>query len=402
MATADLKPLTGLRGVAALWVAAYHLLLPGALIGGMAARIVGRGYLAVDLFFVLSGFLLALNYGGAFAAPARLAALPGFLWRRWSRIAPLYLLILGVRLAYTGWVYGGFHVARAWIAVPSARPWTDIPANLLLVQSWHVAPSLIGPAWSVSTELAAYFVFPLLAAVLLHGRPWLAIGGAACAAGLVLMATSSHGSLDVWDGRSWGPLQRCLGGFALGMGLWRLSIWPPARRIAAHPAAAWCMAAAIAAGLAGALPDLVLYLLLPGLVLCLACAQGGLGGLFSAKLSLWLGDISYALYLLHIFLLHPLDQARASMGLLAPPHIADAVAACLLLAFLLAASDLAYRWVENPSRSWLAGVPKAFCGRPTARRSSLTPIAPPPRNLPLPALRAALRLTDTMTSRNVR
>jgi peptidoglycan/LPS O-acetylase OafA/YrhL len=402
MAKADLKPLTGLRGIAALWVAAYHLLLPGALIGGLAARIIARGYLAVDLFFVLSGFLLALNYGQAFAPPGRVTALPGFIWRRWGRVAPLYLLILVARLGYTAWSYGSFHVPRAWIAVPCARPWVDIPANLLMVQSWHLAPSLIGPAWSISTEWAAYFAFPLLAAILLHGRPRLAAMGAACAAGLVLGATVSHGSLDAWDGRSWGPLLRCLGGFALGMGLWRLSAWPPAARMAAHPRAAWCVAAALAVGFASGVPDLVLYPLLPGLVLCLACGQGRLGGLLSAQGPIWLGEVSYALYLLHIFLLHPLDQARAAAGLLMPPHAADAVAAAALLAFLLAASNLAYIWVERPARDWAQAALKRVSRQPQARRSFLTPTAPPPRNLPLPATRVGSWAADIVTSRTVR
>jgi peptidoglycan/LPS O-acetylase OafA/YrhL len=54
------------RGVAALWVAGYHLLLPAGFVGGAAACALARGYLAVDLFFILSGFVMALNYGELF------------------------------------------------------------------------------------------------------------------------------------------------------------------------------------------------------------------------------------------------------------------------------------------------------------------------------------------------
>ena len=200
--------------MAALWVVAYHLLLPGRLIGGWPAAIVGRGYLAVDVFFVLSGFVMALSYGELFSTVCRRRVLH-FIRRRVARLYPLYGAILGTRLAYTGWRYGRFDLPRPWIAAPLPHPWTDIPANLLLVQSWGLAPSSIGPAWSISTEWGAYWVFPLIAIGMLHrgGRVALACGTVAVA---LLLATAvllhSEGQprlLDAWDGRTAGPLMRC-------------------------------------------------------------------------------------------------------------------------------------------------------------------------------------------------
>ena len=115
----------------------------------------GRGYLAVDLFFVLSGFVMALSYGPAFGERFSLRVFAAFLWRRVARLYPLYGTILVARLVYTGLRYGRFDLPRPWIAAPLAHPWTAIPANVLLVQSWGLAPSSIGPAWSISTEWAA-------------------------------------------------------------------------------------------------------------------------------------------------------------------------------------------------------------------------------------------------------
>jgi peptidoglycan/LPS O-acetylase OafA/YrhL len=354
MAKADIRSLTGLRGVAALWVAAYHLLLPGGIVTGRAASILGRGYLAVDVFFILSGFVLALNYADRFAGPHPMRALPGFLWRRWARIFPLYGLILVTRLAYTAARYGGFALPRPWIAAPLPHPWVDIPANLLLIQSWGLAPSVIGPAWSVSTEWGAYWLFPILAVVMLHRHASWAIAGAIAATGCVLAAGLGHGSLDCWDGQTLSPMLRCLGGFTLGVGLWRLSLWPPAARLAASPATGWAVCTTLAAGLAIGAPDLVLYAAFPALVLCLACDQRGPAGIFATRPALWLGEISYALYLLHIFLLHPLDQARAALGLLLSPPLASIAAALGTLALALAAAEVAHRSVERPARTWLA------------------------------------------------
>ncbi len=389
--------LTGLRGVAALWVASYHLLLPGAFVGGTAARLLGRGYLAVDVFFVLSGFVLARTYGMRFGNANPLAGLAGFIRRRFARIYPLYGLILVSRLGYTALRYGSFHLPRPWIAAPLAHPWLAIPANLLLVQSWGVAPSIIGPGWSVSTEWAAYWAFPVLAMIMLHARRAVSLAGAAGAAALVV-AAAHHGQLDAWDGRTAGPLLRCLGGFTLGLGTWRLSIWQPAARLAARAGSGWAVCIALAAALALGAPDLAVYPLVPALILVLACGAGGPARLLSVPAAVWLGEISYALYLLHIFLLHPLDQARAACRLALPPNAADAMAACLILAFLLAAAQMAHRLVERPARAWLEARPP----HARERRSSLTHSGAALRNLPLPAPRTACPGEGLETLRSAR
>ncbi len=342
-------------------VAAYHLLLPAALIHGAAARVVGRFYLGVDLFFVLSGFVMALNYGALFAGPVRAAVFGSFLWRRVARIYPLYGAILVARLVYTAVAYGRFDLPRPWIAAPVAHPWVGIPANLMLVQSWGIAASSIGPAWSISTEWAAYWMFPLLAVLMLNRGRGLALAGAAAAACLLVMvaamlpASAAHGMvLDAWDGRTLAPLMRCLGGFVLGMGVWRVSTWQPARRIARSP---WAWAAALgglAAGVVFDVPDLAMYPVLTAFVLCLACARSGPAMALGLGPVVWLGEISYSVYLLHIFLLHPLDELRASMRLVFPRSVADGLTCVGIFGFLLAASDATYRLIERPGRAWLA------------------------------------------------
>ncbi len=341
---------------------AYHLLLPAHLIGGWPAVLAGRGYLAVDLFFVLSGFVMALSYGPAFGGRFSVRVFAAFLWRRVARLYPLYGTILIARLAYTGLRYGRFDLPRPWIAAPLAHPWAAIPANLLLVQSWGLAPSSIGPAWSISTEWAAYWLFPLLAAWLLHRGPRAAVGGVAAAllllgaTALLLRLEGSARLLDAWNGQTAGPLMRCLGGFMLGLAVWRLSGWPAARRVAGQRAAAWLVMLAVLLLMVLQASDLAIYALFPALVLCLACAVGQPAAAFAWPPILWLGEISYSLYLLHIFLLHPLDQVRAALRTTLPSGPADTLTAALVLMFLLAASDVSYRCLERPGRRWLAGL----------------------------------------------
>jgi peptidoglycan/LPS O-acetylase OafA/YrhL len=66
----EIKPLTGLRGVAATVVMLYHFFYSDL----AHASFFGRGYLAVDLSFVLSGFVMALSYGHLFAGRVSLVA----------------------------------------------------------------------------------------------------------------------------------------------------------------------------------------------------------------------------------------------------------------------------------------------------------------------------------------
>ncbi len=340
-------------------MAAYHLLLPAALIAGLPARVVGRGYLAVDIFFVLSGYVMALTYGGLFAGVFRPHVFAAFLWRRLARLYPIYGTIVVGRLVYTAWRYGTFDLPRPWIAAPLASPWVDIPANLLLIQSWGVAPSSLGPAWSISTEWAAYAAFPLLAGLMLHGSGRAALCGVAICLGL-LLATASllppHGqalTLDAWDGQTAGPLMRCFAGFILGLGVWRLSTETVVAPFARSPAALCAVLLALGAGLAVGIPDLALYPLFPALVLCLSDGRAWPARWFGWRPVVWLGEISYSLYLLHIFLLNPLDRTRAALRLAVPPAWVDLLTAVLILAALLAASFLCYRCIERPGRRLL-------------------------------------------------
>ena len=100
----EIKALTGLRGVAALWVVWHHLgREPGfAVPFGQALPL--RGYLAVDLFFVLSGFVLSLAFADWFIAGVNWRAAGVFAARRLTRIWPMHAAALLALLAAYSWV----------------------------------------------------------------------------------------------------------------------------------------------------------------------------------------------------------------------------------------------------------------------------------------------------------
>src|SRR6202008_2647340 len=87
--THELKALTGARGIAAWLVVLFHLRFMMAGIGGATGPL-SYGYLAVDFFFVLSGFVIWLTYGERLREQG-IACIPEFLKRRVARVWPLHL-----------------------------------------------------------------------------------------------------------------------------------------------------------------------------------------------------------------------------------------------------------------------------------------------------------------------
>src|SRR5262245_33168713 len=89
----EITALTGLRGIAATMVMFYHFNLAH-LLPGYTATMMGHGYLMVDMFLILSGFIIAMTYGAKFEQSISLRNYRIFLIRRIARIYPLYVLTL--------------------------------------------------------------------------------------------------------------------------------------------------------------------------------------------------------------------------------------------------------------------------------------------------------------------
>jgi peptidoglycan/LPS O-acetylase OafA/YrhL len=359
-ARAEVRALTGLRGVAALLVALYHI-NPELIAPTAAGRFVGKGYLWVDLFFVLSGFLLAMNYASRFAGGWRLGAWLDFLLHRVARIYPLYLVLVAASLAYSLLLYGGLHAAAPPPAVALSAPARDVAANLLMVQSWGLGESIDGVAWSLSTEWAAYLVFPLLVAAALFGRPRAAVAAALGAIAVVVatVTLTSHdgayhsGPLDAYDGATLEPLLRCLGGFVLGLVTYRLSRSPRATAIAGHDLTIAAALGLLVAGLAAGVHDLLIYPLFALLVLGLFGNRGYVGWLFGCRPVYWVGVVSYSIYLLHPYLVAPRARLDSVLQGAFPEPCAQLVTAVVIYGLLFATSALAYHAIEEPGRRWV-------------------------------------------------
>lgn len=357
---AEIKPLTSIRGIAAVLVAVYHFHQLQDTGVPALNNFIRHGYFWVDLFFVLSGFVMALTYAGMFTSGFSWRAHRDFLWKRIARVYPLYLAItLGVS-AYSLLIYGGYAgVHRP--AVNLDNPLLAHVTNLLMIHAWGFGASIGGPTWSISTEWAAYLLFPLLAwLALFRGKLSAALLGGVAAGLLVYVAifpetgqTTRNGQFDIFHCLDLKAVLRCIGGFSIGLLAYRFRQTPFLMKFLARDAVCLGLCALLFAGMAAPLPDLALYPLLPLLVLSLSAVQGRAATVFSWTPFYQLGVLSYSIYLLHAHFHVVLGQLEKHLPRFMPETAALFVSAALTYAVVLGLAVLCYRFIEQPGRRWL-------------------------------------------------
>jgi peptidoglycan/LPS O-acetylase OafA/YrhL len=339
----ELRALTSVRGIAAWLVVLYHIRLsmafaPRWLIAGFA-----KGYLAVDFFFLLSGFVIWLTYGERLRREG-LAGAPAFLKRRIARVWPLHLVML------TGAAALALLLLVTGHAAPRVFPFEQLPLDLLMIQNWgftdHLAWNV--PAWSISVEFAAYLLFPLLALAI----DWRRLPTPLILAALALLFALLHGVMSWAGATTMGQLiarlglVRCLFEFTAGTAL--CALW---LRWAEQPVrwaiASGAVATALLAGwLGGVLPEtLAVPPAFAAGLMALALTSGMRGNPLEARWLHYLGEISYATYLSHFLLYFTFKLVMVDDPYNVPPLLI-----ALFLALVLASSIALYHLVERPAQ----------------------------------------------------
>ncbi|WP_424360280.1 acyltransferase family protein [Methylocystis parvus] len=355
--------LDGLRGVAALAVVFYHAPWITHFSDLQIAR---NAYLAVDFFFILSGFVIAANYA---AGINDMGDLRVFLTKRFFRLYPLHVAILLalVGLEIVKWAAQG---EGASDVAPFTGP-NSIPLlaeNLLMLQGVGLEDRLgwNPPAWSVGAECVAYLLFAwaALAGFVRRGWPIAAL----CAVSFVayLMIASSAGTLDV-TGRL--GLVRCLAGFSLGVAVWLYSPrnWFGAPSVAD---AAALLALAIMALASGGATVLIIFVFV-ALTATLKDDCGAVARLLARPAAQFLGRVSYSIYLTHMPILYVFKIVLKRVAHIAShtgPHgqmldigsswLGDALFGTVIVAVLLT-SWMTYRSIEEPGRRFGARLVQA-------------------------------------------
>lgn len=330
----------------------------------------------VDLFFVISGIVIAMVYGGRLDSGRTYAA---FISARLARLYPLHLATLLFYAAI------GLAVVAGMLEVvnPERYDFRDFLPNLLLVHAWGFGAgfSFNYVSWSVSAELFCYLAFPLL----LRAVSGSALRGAAAVA---VVALAAELATTLILERFPAPpeynvsfVRRAVIGFTLGLYVYlHRALW-----------ARWIGVAAIRAGgnlgfaammlalMAGAPPPLSLGLVYLTVFLHFVADEKGVALLPAWKGFSGLAELTYATYMLHTV------AATLVVSFVFPRLFGTsdaAVVASLLaaLAFTYAMSVLAYRFLENPARKawrratdrWLL-TPRSSPSKATAKSATKNP-----------------------------
>jgi peptidoglycan/LPS O-acetylase OafA/YrhL len=292
---AHIKPLTSLRFFAAAWVVLFHY-WPHLAAAGAAPPLVAKGYLGVECFFILSGFILCHVYLPSFEAGR--FRYGDFIRARIARIYPLHLATL---VAMGAMAAGALAVGLS--VDPNVLSWPSLPANLALLQAWGLAP-VAGwnhPSWSISAEWLAYLTFPAFAMAAIAARRWprIAVAGAlAVLAGFYVGFERFAGFPLTRATFAWGAL-RIIPCFLLGCALflaWRSGAAD--RRKALFGAVFFGVAALLAAQFRA--PDMLTVSAFGGLIISLAQVSKAGGQVGSHPFFVYLGEISYSIYMVCI------------------------------------------------------------------------------------------------------
>jgi peptidoglycan/LPS O-acetylase OafA/YrhL len=338
----------GMRGVGALLILLYHLPDPPQRLGTYV-------YLLVDLFFILSGFVLAHVYERRMREPGAIA---GFLRERVIRLHPLLVLaVIPGAISMMIFGYAGRDPYPGLTAISAAIPF---PAFWKAGLPRFPFP-LNGPSWSLFWEIVTNILFAFAA-------PWLRTRTLAIGVAVLAVATVVAAALQpLQDGTLAVAGLRGLVGFPLGMLLLRVHL---SGRVKLP---AFIGPLAIPLILLIVLPPfpyplvyetVARFVLFP--LLLLGCASHAVR--FPA-LNTLSGELSYPIYILHVPLFATLEHAGASLGLGYNQWIHSALG--LFLIWLI------WRFYDAPLRTWLR---RRFGWRrsPAARDAPDTPAAASP------------------------
>ncbi|RUR01224.1 acyltransferase family protein [Labedella endophytica] len=357
MALEKLHGLQGLRAVAAAWVVIEHYrlilyaLFPAAEI---VAPWVRSGFLGVEIFFILSGFIIAYNYAGRFASFSSKQYLR-FIQLRFARVYPAHL----ITLAAAGVLVVGAALMGMQLETGGNYSPGSFLGNVFLLQAVPAVGSWNPPAWSISAEFLAYLVFPVLAIALAKirtGRQGFLLAAAVAVAGTAGMMGLSVVNDSPTGG--WMVLLRISVEFTIGALLFAGWRWLGDSRFSTRWE--WAILGSVVAilmivGAVGGEGSIALIAVPFIALLVIGCvgATGPLARVLASRVLQWGGEISYSVYMTHFLLLMvfgkvlPLESL-ANSGLLIRMAV---FAACM--AAVVAAGACCYYLVERPGREFV-------------------------------------------------
>jgi peptidoglycan/LPS O-acetylase OafA/YrhL len=351
-----IEELESIRGIAALLVVLFHM--PGWNARLHEIRFILNSYYMVDLFFVLSGFVMSLNYGERLHGVRDVAR---FQFLRFGRLYPVHLLflLLAVLTAASSWIAAtafGFEIPNG----PAFRDVTlgSFTEQLLLIHSLGVPKlthALNAPCWSISVEFYTYLVFGILCLLshyVLRLSAFVAISGAA----LVLLACGGE-SIG-----NFSEILQCLAGYFLGCLVASFAAWRPHALPRGSTFAALAAMTLFLCTKKNPQFDIAIFFLSALLIGAVVCSREDSAKRILGHKSLkFLGLISYSIYMSHTFVLWVCNQF-VRVALRPPEAIVEEISTpqlslsgallwhAIALAGTIVVSAFVFKYVEDPLR----------------------------------------------------
>ena len=351
-----LDALDSLRGLSALMVVLYHADFSPILYD---LAIIRHSYLFVDFFFVLSGFIMYYNYGRL----ADTGAFGQFIAMRFFRLYPLHFALLMVFVAANA-LYAVLRAMSNGASGGSGDGGFDLLLNLVLLNGLDIRPpSFNTPSWSISTEFWTYVLFGAIVLGFRNARKYTM---AAMFVGVCILALFAvYLRYGVITGFTLFLFPRCIFGFFLGA-LLGIVVGPVKIAHAAGGSPLGAALQGIAVIVAVAALTLVgfspLDVLLPVLFAVVIWAfviwpHTWLTRALTVRPLLWLGKLSYSIYMVHFFVLVQMGAALrlvfhvplANWHFQLAPAVGIAVTIISIAIILIVASQT-YRFIEEPGR----------------------------------------------------
>ncbi|MGQ7936126.1 acyltransferase family protein [Paraburkholderia sp. D1E] len=358
--------LTGLRAFAALLVVIYHYSDNAGVVGLGLTHITKHWVWGVDIFFVLSGYILSYTYIPTYRENSfNLGSYGAFITKRIARIYPLHLAtFLIVVVMWLTAVRSGHEFAHSQV-IYTMRSAVE---NLLMVHAWGLESQISWNfvSWSISAEWFAYlFLFPLCVLVLQRFKQ--RVTGVLVVLCWLALCTYSYGYRDVGVGFTTDGFIRIVPEFLAGYWLFR---WRHMPRLGDLD-----IIYALAALAYFSVADWPSWMLLLPVVMVLisgvAYGRRMSRAIFGNCVTVFLGEISFSIYLIHPVVQIVCNQMVRSSRI---QNIGDYAGAILLaeIGLVVAAGAICHFVIELPCRHFIVGLLKQKKAKDVATGASLT------------------------------
>ncbi|SDM31735.1 acyltransferase family protein [Kriegella aquimaris] len=380
--TKFIPSLTPLRGIAATLVVFFHYHI---FIGPLTTPenfMISKLYLMVDLFFVLSGFIMVHVYGEWFKLKIEKGSFLKFIKARFARLYPLHIITFFYLCMWIIYMKSQIVFGQTPAIIQNIFDNTAIFGVLTLTQAWgtHMEATWNTASWSISVEFFLYLLFPFIAWVMNRRKHFIKISlGIGALISLFYlsyviepewikeitqqrhftaeqMRYRPSNTIDVITGFA---LLRGLCSFIFGMITYELYKKGTGKQVLKH--GHWFLV--IWGGLFlfwfnDLLPDPLAIPIFSFLILQVAYAEGYLRKVLNGKIFTYLGNISYSIYMIHIPIILTVFIVSLIKGEMpsSPDKIdflQNWVGAFILYVVVIFTASVTYRFIEKPARNKL-------------------------------------------------